>query len=1351
MAQSDIETFLNDLLLRYDPSIDLTDGSRAQVMLVDPILSRIGTDPFDSDIQTFVEQRVIQTFPNMSIADTQVVRDTLISPMRVLIEAITREVKLVKLRQSVSNVERLGDDEVDALMANFFEARQQGGYSRGVVRIYFSAPVTVSFTLIQVASTRGGLRYTPSPAQTFTADQMLLNREGQEYYADVTYVAERRGDEYNVDRNEVTAIANLPSAARVRNPNRFTNGLPRENSIDFVSRVEQKQSDRTLTTSRGILSELTDNFPGVERVQVIGFRDPEMQRDIVKGGGMGPALSPDAFGPVYGTGTSIDDGDGNVTTRRISAPTGHFVSRIGSAGTDPDGFFVTLIYFVSGSVVIVDVAVDSVVSDTDILLDYEIPTFPLTIYWTLRRRELTISDIPGGITLPDTIDGDLVIRSGEVHIGGKTDMYIAGEITEETVAIEGISDEEPLARGGNAQTSATSNIITINDPPGSAAALQALLADGFFSIVLDEGVDVGSYDIRQTTVSGSTLQVRVPVALTGTAGALLWKIVDEINVELTEPKDIKLEGADLVMVAGNPSITTLGSTNFIDANVQPNDILRVDADIVGGDYTITTVGPVSLLVSPTPQRTLANLKYIIFRPTGTVQAPVVRVKELELLDSGGAPNGVKIPYREPVAIITRGFQNEGSGIEFEGYPASVGLVTGALPSTMNFGAGSTLFWFFSNPQKAYDGLTSKPLTSSGFYTLTLVGVLSPAAVVAVINADVALNERQVRASVIVYDGATYIGIYCPELVEINIAGSANSILFFATSDRSSTNSNITIFGFNPRVGDLVEFIDGNNRGTTRVLANHVGTAAETQTVIVGQGPTDTIFNNPQGPLHEVDVLLPEVGTRIRIGHPSVGSARVYFLAPTSAEFRYFTSQFSTLVGTDTLFFRPDPENDRVIMPAPPLTSLPQQGTAAFGSVNTAFRDTTVDFTALNVRPGDLLDILFFPIISTSPLASPGTIAGIVGQTLILRLDENPWITINFPIALTREDLADYINTQVGEDIASINGSGNLVLMAASSLVTIREDSTILSPDAIFLAGAPRSTAHPYSAPAGLGVGTHIIRVVNANDLTLSPSTPFPNTIAYPFTAYRIRRNLQRISSTEMNNNQDETGLYFVDVEMLSLAPGDRNNAPTGLVMTGSGVIADGYRLYTDNSNLTYSRAEKLFAAMSRTILLVGSSDSPQEYVQLSRQNVQVSYDRSQLVDDVQSFSDSDEHRVVNEEILVRHLLPHYVNLGWRYVAGDTEIVMRQALTDALGTIEANEELEVIDLTRVMTARGTTSIYSLDPESPTGRVAPVMVVVYHDVDRNVRAVIVNDFVKTSRTQRFIADDLAIVRVAPGGLR
>lgn len=1336
MAQSDIRTFLNDLLLRYDPDIDLSVGGRAQTELIEPILGRIGTDPFDTDMETFLRERITQAFPNLSIAQTAALEDTLISPMRVFMEPLAREVKLVKLRQGVvANVERLSDDEVDAGMANFFESRRAGGYARGSVRVYFTAPTTVNFTLIQVASTRGGLRFLPQPAQSFTADNMILNREGQEFYVDVTYVAEKRGDEYNVDRNEIISIANLPAAARIRNPNRFESGTPRENSIDFVSRVESKLSDRNLTTSRGIFSELTDNFPGVRRVQVIGFKDPEMLRDIVRGGSLGPILSPDSFGNAYGDATAIDDGDGSTSTRRISAADGHFVSRIGSAGSDPNGFYISLVYF-DPDAIIVDVPVLEIISDTDIIIDYDIPSFPMDVHWALRRRELTISDIPGGITMPDTPEGEIQITSGEVHIGGKTDIYIAGEVADETTAIEGISDESPIARGNNAETQST-DVVIINDPPGGAAALQELLQDGRFSLVLDEGVDAGSYDIRDMSINGLTLELTVQVAMTGTAGGLLWKIVDEIDIELTEPKDIKVDGEDMVVVAGNPLVTTLSSTNFIDANVQENDILRIDSDQVGGDYNIDAVGAVQLQVSPVPDRTVLNVSYTIFRPSGTVLTPIVRVKALELLDSGGAPNGIVIPYRDPVAVMTRGFQNEGSGVEFEGYPAFVGLVTGALGATTNFGGGQTLVLAFFDPTKVYAGLTSMPLSPSGIHTINLAGNLTPAQIAALLNADAGFVERGCLASVITYDGLSYVGIYSPELTVVGFSGTANTLLGFpASGARAASNNEIGLPTFNPRQGDLIEFIDGNNRGTQRVLRGH----ATRTTALLGLGPSDEIFG---GPYHEVTPLLPEVGSRVRVGRPSVGSARVYFLAPTSAEFRYLSTQFSALVGTDTLLFRPDPENDRVLQPPPPLTELPNDGTTSNGSNATSFVDTSVNFQALGIRPGDYLDVLYQPIVSTSALPTPATIGAIVGETLILRLGENPWITITFPIPMTREDIADYINDQVGEEIASIDGGGFLVFQS-SSLITFRADSTIFSPDTLFLDGAPRSTAHPRA-------GTYIIADVGSTELTLSTLTAFGSTTVVDDTSYRIRRAVQRISSTEMNDNQDETGLYFVDVELLSLAPGDNNNAPGDLEMTVTGVVSDGYRLRTDNNTLSYSRAERLFAEISRTILLVGSSDSPSEYVQLSRQNVQVSYDRSQLVDDVQSFADSDFHRVVNEEILVRHLLPHYVNIGWRYAGGETEVPMRRAITEALETVEANEELEVLDLTRVMTARGATSIYSLDPDSPAGRVAPLMIVIHHDVDRQVRVAIVKDFVKTSRTQRFIADDLAIVRVSPGGIR
>jgi hypothetical protein len=236
----------------------------------------------------------------------------------------------------------------------------------------------------------------------------------------------------------------------------------------------------------------------------------------------------------------------------------------------------------------------------------------------------------------------------------------------------------------------------------------------------------------------------------------------------------------------------------------------------------------------------------------------------------------------------------------------------------------------------------------------------------------------------------------------------------------------------------------------------------------------------------------------------------------------------------------------------------------------------------------------------------------------------------------------------------------------------------------------------------------------------------------------------------MNENQDATQLYYQDVELRSVAPGNEFNVDAGLAMEVTGVRADGYRVTTDNPVLTFSRAEVAQAEISRTILLPGSSDSPEEYVQISQQNIQVNYDRSQLVDEVQSFGDSDFERVITQEILAKHLLPHYVSLNWAYVAGPAKSDGIRALNEAIDAIEPDTEFEVLDLVDVLRSRGSSSVYTVDNDAVTGRRAPIMVVVYHDTSRVRRAVLVRDFVNAVRAQKFIPDSIEISRVSAAGI-
>ncbi len=1320
MSASDIANFLTDLFTRYDPSLDLSEGSRAQTELIGPILARIGGDPFDDDIPTFLRTRLQQVFPNLAIGETDELTDLLVDPMRVLLEPISREIQLVKLRTSLNNLESLSDDEVDALLGNFFESRKAGGYAVGTVRAYFSTPQSVNITLIHVAQSRGGLRFIVPRPQSITADQMLLNVSGSEYYFDINYIGEARGDEYNVEKGEITSISNLMAATRVTNLRRFSEGVARETSAEFAARVQRGTTDKTLTTEPGITAVLTDNFPTLRQVFDVGYGDPEMKRDLITGAGLGAIPSDDALGRFYGTGTPIDDLDADTTTALLEAAGGNFVSRVAAPGTKPDGWYVTLVYSGGGDLIVRDVAVTEVVSDTRLRVDHEMPLGLKTgaVTWMLRPQRITLSAVPGGIALPDTPAGTLSLSAGTVHIGGKTDVFVAGELDAATAQIQGLTDEAPIGRGVAAQTQGATtgqeDVVLLPDvPPGTLAAVEPGM-----TLVLSEGADVGAYRIVQ--VFPNVPAVRLDTALTGAQNNLLWKIVDDIDVDLVTPKDVLLEGNDLVLSAGSADAMTTSGVNFSAAGVRRGDVLWVDHPAYGGDYTITAVTPTILSIDPVAPRALGGVHYVLSRRSEGVERPVLRVKGLELLDSSGAPNGTTIPYRDPVLVLSRGFQNEGSSYLYDG-PAFVGLVsTKGFSGTAQLG-GSTLLWTTRDPSRGW--ATS---TASGSFTFAANEPIGAA--VDRLNRNASLRNAGVRGVLLRYAGQDYLGLTSQRLVTIT-GGSALSKLGWVpgiTNAQISTTPGLAYFKV--RRGDVIELVGGNNSGIgVRIITDP---STEQTRITTGNGPFGPAGTTAQ---YDLATLNPEVGGRIRVARPSVGSARCYFLDPTSIDFDYRATRLTTTINGQQRVYQPDPENTRVLVPPPPSTTLP-----ASAAVRTArtLEDTTTDFFSSGIREGDLLDVLYRPISSDAALPDSTPLA-LAGQSLFLRLDNDSYISIVFPYAMSSSDAADYINAQVGTSLASL-AAGKLVLKS-SRRIELSAGSTAMPT----LLLTTFNSDHPSR-------GTYIIESVNKTVLTVASTTPMPG-METPDTHYRIRRYFQRTSSTEMNVQQDASGLYYADVEAVSLFAGDSYNIPTDIELAITGHRSDGYRLVTGSPELSFSRAEPLRAEISRTLLLVGASDNPQDYVQLNMQNVQVSYERSSLADEIQSFVQSRYRRVICEDILVRHLFPHYVSMRWRYHGGASEADMLTAIKDALARIAGGEQLEVGNLISLLLGKGASSVYAVDTASSTGRTAPLLLVVSHNEDRSVRASLVRDVVDTVRMATYLPDDLDLKRLSSAGVR
>jgi hypothetical protein len=676
-----------------------------------------------------------------------------------------------------------------------------------------------------------------------------------------------------------------------------------------------------------------------------------------------------------------------------------------------------------------------------------------------------------------------------------------------------------------------------------------------------------------------------------------------------------------------------------------------------------------------------------------------------------------------VLVVSNGFQNEGAGFVYDG-PAILGLVSGAIGSVnLNL---LTLQWEIYDQDKIWAGA----LAGS---TFTFAGAgLSAAAIAAQLNADATLTNAGVRAVVLSYAGVSYVGFTCIRHFRITggtgiatmgiVAGMSNALIR-PVPGTSFTNLKM-------RRGDLIECASGNNAGTgVRVITDPTVSADR---VVTGTGPlgppgTTALYNNAP--------LAPDAGGRIRVARASVGSVRAYYLDPTSAEFDYETTRMSVTLNGQPRSYRPDPENARTLMPPPPSTTLPSSAEVD-GDAGT-ITDTESNYLSIGIKPGDLIDILYRPIVGTTPLASMGNIA-VSGLTLSVRLDNDAFILVSFPYAMPRQDVIDYINENVGLDIASLSNTGALVLKS-SRRIELSNSSTALG--VLFI--ATLNTDHPNK-------GTYIIAEVGLDELTVSAQTPLTSGVTAD-THYSVRRYLQRISSTEMNLNVDASGLYYATIEAVSVLPGDYNNIANGVELDITGHRGDGYRLFNDNPVLSFSRNEELRAEISRTILLVGAADNPDEYVQLNLQNVQVNYERSALVDDVQSFCSSRSRRVINEDILVRHLLPHYVSLNWSYSGGVSEPEMTRALIDYLSGIEGGGELEVVNLTDVLKRKQATSVFTPDTSSQLGRSSPLILVVAHDQDRKVKGQLVRDIVDTVRTQRYIADQIVLRRLSSAGLR
>lgn len=249
----------------------------------------------------FLEQFLTDQVPEGDFTAGTALRDLAVNALAAVVSFVRADATLIRQMQSLVSVQSATGttdpqalaDAVTAILSNFFIAPKAGRKARGFAvghssrQVDVFIPVTTKFTYSQ------GLVFVVDSTDTLfipltelvpiiDADNSVLDYEFR-----IPLVASQSGDAYNVEPGLFADFDRFsPYVTRIEATNAFSGGKGQETVDEILERAPTAVSVRNLINDRSIQATLEDNFDGIESILVVGYGDPEMQRDLV------PAVAP---------------------------------------------------------------------------------------------------------------------------------------------------------------------------------------------------------------------------------------------------------------------------------------------------------------------------------------------------------------------------------------------------------------------------------------------------------------------------------------------------------------------------------------------------------------------------------------------------------------------------------------------------------------------------------------------------------------------------------------------------------------------------------------------------------------------------------------------------------------------------------------------------------------------------------------------------------------------------------------------------------------------------------------------------------------------------------------------------
>jgi len=276
----DIGSLARNLLLLYDPSLDVSLGSRMDATVVTPLVQRLEPQLSQTSAASFLRSRLDEAYPEL---DGYGFEDTQFTPSQVLATSVQRELARLEVVLGSPRFELLTLEEARIRAAQMFVYGADGTRTQTTIRVFFATARDRPIPADAAFYGANNLRYYPVTPRTVLSEEQEQDSTTGEYYADILCFAENTGSRYNVQPNTIKIVLGVPGAVRCTNMARQTiDGVDADTQEVLYQKV-LNTAERSLTKLGGITLYIEETFPTLfDRVRVVKSCDEEMVRDRLR-------------------------------------------------------------------------------------------------------------------------------------------------------------------------------------------------------------------------------------------------------------------------------------------------------------------------------------------------------------------------------------------------------------------------------------------------------------------------------------------------------------------------------------------------------------------------------------------------------------------------------------------------------------------------------------------------------------------------------------------------------------------------------------------------------------------------------------------------------------------------------------------------------------------------------------------------------------------------------------------------------------------------------------------------------------------------------------------------------------